>query len=228
MPQRRPQADDAGGGNWMVTFSDCMTLLLTFFVMLLSFSSFDPRPTGRMGGVLREPSNPSVQQQKRIAMDSPVEPIETPTDQTEEGEETRSSESLDPTLKPRPPEDPLSADAYCDRRVLTIPSEVLFWGQGAQVTPKGKGILADVAAYLRLVPSQVVICETVAPDPTSSRADAETQSLRRALAVLGHFTRTEQIGPERFSISTAVGAAGSRAEAESVVCIAILNPKVYP
>ena len=29
--------------EWMVTFSDCMTLLLTFFVLLLTFSSFDDK-----------------------------------------------------------------------------------------------------------------------------------------------------------------------------------------
>ena len=33
--------EDPGAPEWMVTFSDCMTLLLTFFVLLLSFSSFD-------------------------------------------------------------------------------------------------------------------------------------------------------------------------------------------
>ena len=33
--------EPAGAPEWMVTFSDCMTLLLTFFVLLLSFSSFD-------------------------------------------------------------------------------------------------------------------------------------------------------------------------------------------
>ena len=32
--------EDQGAPEWMVTFSDCMTLLLTFFVLLLSFSSF--------------------------------------------------------------------------------------------------------------------------------------------------------------------------------------------
>ncbi|MHC4104970.1 MAG: flagellar motor protein MotB, partial [Planctomycetota bacterium] len=36
--------DEAPGApEWMVTFSDCMTLLLTFFVLLLSFSSFDDK-----------------------------------------------------------------------------------------------------------------------------------------------------------------------------------------
>ena len=36
--------DDSGGtGTWMVTFSDLSTLLLTFFVLLLSMSSMDER-----------------------------------------------------------------------------------------------------------------------------------------------------------------------------------------
>ena len=44
MRQRKKQAvpdEVPGAPEWMVTFSDCMTLLLTFFVLLLSFSSFD-------------------------------------------------------------------------------------------------------------------------------------------------------------------------------------------
>ena len=35
------EEEEIGAPEWMVTFSDCMTLLLTFFVLLLSFSSFD-------------------------------------------------------------------------------------------------------------------------------------------------------------------------------------------
>ena len=39
---KQVESDEAPGApEWMVTFSDCMTLLLTFFVLLLSFSSFD-------------------------------------------------------------------------------------------------------------------------------------------------------------------------------------------
>ena len=41
--QAPPQDEDPGAPEWMVTFSDCMTLLLTFFVLLLTFSSFDDR-----------------------------------------------------------------------------------------------------------------------------------------------------------------------------------------
>ena len=42
--ERKPEPQHTDGApEWMVTFSDCMTLLLTFFVLLLSFSSFDDR-----------------------------------------------------------------------------------------------------------------------------------------------------------------------------------------
>ena len=42
--QEKPEPQHADGApEWMVTFSDCMTLLLTFFVLLLSFSSFDDK-----------------------------------------------------------------------------------------------------------------------------------------------------------------------------------------
>src|SRR3972149_5758378 len=42
--KKQPESDEAPGApDWMVTYSDCMTLLLTFFVLLMTFSSFDER-----------------------------------------------------------------------------------------------------------------------------------------------------------------------------------------
>jgi len=49
-PRRIEESSAGGAPAWMTTFSDCMTLLLTFFVLLLSFSSFDERTLGQLSG----------------------------------------------------------------------------------------------------------------------------------------------------------------------------------
>ncbi|MCP4804255.1 MAG: OmpA family protein [Proteobacteria bacterium] len=43
MAKRKKKADEGGGGlpGWMATFSDMVTLLLTFFVLLLSMANFE-------------------------------------------------------------------------------------------------------------------------------------------------------------------------------------------
>ena len=39
--RKRKQRPTDGGGNWMDTYGDMVTLLLTFFVMLYAMSSLD-------------------------------------------------------------------------------------------------------------------------------------------------------------------------------------------
>lgn len=39
--RKKPQGDDSDPGAWMATFADLVTLLITFFVLLLSMSSLD-------------------------------------------------------------------------------------------------------------------------------------------------------------------------------------------
>ena len=39
IPKPKPRQESSGG--WIVTFADLMSLLLTFFILLLSFSSDD-------------------------------------------------------------------------------------------------------------------------------------------------------------------------------------------
>ena len=51
---RKPKKDPPGSPAWMVTFSDLVTLLLTFFVLMLSMSNLDKVKFNDAAGSLRD------------------------------------------------------------------------------------------------------------------------------------------------------------------------------
>ena len=59
-PQQVQEEPQEGVPAWMTTFSDCMTLLLTFFVLLLTFSSFDPVALRQLEGAIKFKSMSSI------------------------------------------------------------------------------------------------------------------------------------------------------------------------
>ncbi len=211
----------------MVTFSDCMTLLLTFFVMLLTYASFEKESSFSVSGSLIERNDPSVHARKHHPLDHPTDPPPREIDRTEHGSEKPTHDRLEPNLRPRDSLDLTSIDAYRDRRTLTIPSRLLFWGQGAQLRPEGRDLLDPVAGYLRLVSSRVVVRETSGSSrrPVPSREADEDRALGRAWAVMNYFTQGADLEVERFSLSTSPG---SDAPDEPAVVIAVLNPEAYP
>jgi len=45
--------DDGGGGGWLMTFADLMSLLMSFFVLLLSFSEMDVQKYKQVAGSMQ-------------------------------------------------------------------------------------------------------------------------------------------------------------------------------
>jgi chemotaxis protein MotB len=60
IPQRKKKQE--AGGGWIVTFADLMSLLLTFFILLLSFSKMDLHKYEMMAQSLAESFGPSFLQ----------------------------------------------------------------------------------------------------------------------------------------------------------------------
>lgn len=58
------EGDAGGGGGWIATFADLMSLLMCFFVLLLSFSEMDVLKFKRLAGSMNEAFG--VQQQLRV------------------------------------------------------------------------------------------------------------------------------------------------------------------
>ena len=210
-----PEEDQpAGAPDWMVTFSDCMTLLLTFFVLLLSFSTFGKRTLPRLGTSFAHalPSigltniteteslweNESTKHKHKLTKGS-----ETPTTT----EQTSSN-----YMREKKPLD------FRNLKVFSIESSRIFWGNGNAVSKEGMALLDALATLLRAAPSRIVISE--------NGPGAEKRGLERAWAVVEYLTKEKGLKKERFSI-TAKTTMQSSQTSQRMFEITMLERNIY-
>jgi chemotaxis protein MotB len=193
--KKQEESDEARGApEWMVTFSDCMTLLLTFFVLLLSFSSFDDRIFRRLKVIYSQAFSsvtPIVGSDRDALL---LLPRIKYTDELDEGSEKPTHEEglTDGLMNETRLADLHGAMAF------RFASKRLFWGAGTVLSPEGRGIMATMVSFLEHVPSRVIISE----NGSSGNSGSEYFGLPRAWAIMEYLTAEEAIDAGRFSIST--------------------------
>ncbi|MHC4211802.1 MAG: flagellar motor protein MotB [Planctomycetota bacterium] len=186
--------EPAGAPEWMVTFSDCMTLLLTFFVLLLSFSSFDKDDFDKLKVIFTKalPSvNPTAKRDRdAIVSKSQIQRLPVELDKGSEY----------PTLAPGMEayeKQEKDHENFRERKVFLIPSKQVFYGQGIIISGEGKGTLSKMAEYLKKMPERIVITERTVVD---SKKSAQL-GLGRSWALIDFFTTNNNMDKNRFNIS---------------------------
>jgi len=228
---KQVESDEAPGApEWMVTFSDCMTLLLTFFVLLLSFSSFDDEGVFRRLRVIYSRAFTSIMPMTQIERDSllylpPVKYVA----EFDKGSETSTLEqgSKDGLLKETKMINLTTGVAFL------ISSKQVFWAKGSTFSPEGYRIMDTMAPFLRESPSRIVISEN---GPVNDQA-GDNFGLPRAWAVMNYLTTEQNLDRDRFSISAegtlAQGNFGNGqpgpelSETERTVEIVLLQRSIY-
>jgi hypothetical protein len=167
----RPQEEEgAEVGEWIVTFSDCMTLLLCFFVLLLTFSSFEDIELQKLAGAFEYMSLYSIFPIQREIRESMVPPIPRQVDQVAHGAETPQEVEADDIQIPRQSPEIFAVDAFKDRRVFYIRSKDFFFGAGQSLTPKARAYLKMIARFVKKVPCRVVVSESTPAGVGRARA----------------------------------------------------------
>lgn len=190
-------SDDDGGGapEWMVTFSDCMTLLLTFFVLLLSFSSFDNKVFPKMESAFAE-GLASVGVTPTKELDALVTtPQVMPVPEPDNGSERPTVDGQYATN----PKESLDFLDFQNQKVFLLPSDKLFLGMGIRMSPHGKEMLSDVGALLKSVTNRVVISEHA----VASSQSLDDIGLKRAWETARFIAGSADLDQTRFSISSA-------------------------
>ena len=221
--ENRQEDGPDGPGEWIVTFSDCMTLLLCFFVLLLTFSSFDEVELQKLAGAFKCETNDSIFPNSRMTKDSVVPPRPREADRTEKGSEMPTVSDNTMTRHPAVPEMVFNDDAHKDRKVFYLPSDWLFLGRGQVLTAEGRNYLSAIAGFMQRVPTRVVIGEV---GPGADGADRAVY-LDRPLTVMQFFARASALPEGLFNITLTPPAPPSRMRDRRVLAVMLIPTKVY-
>ena len=193
--RKQSQPDEpVGAPEWMVTFSDCMTLLLTFFVLLLSFSSFDEKLLLDLKVVFEKQFSFSSQTSVEQEALSPRERIQYDENPNRGSEKPTLAKGVEDNLRKE-----TEPENFHDWKVFLVSSDKIFWGKGVTISFQGRKTLTTMASLLKEVPNRVVISENRQGDTMSG----EDFGLQRAWAVMEYFTIEQGLDRRQFSISAA-------------------------
>jgi chemotaxis protein MotB len=192
---RKPKKQAAGAPAWMVTFSDMVTLLLTFFVLLLSMANMDKIKFQDAAGSLRDAFGVMKGADKTsIAKPKVVEFAPIYDDLTSRLYQRMLTQfnrlKIDRRIK-------LVKDRGAV--VLRIDEAILFSPGVTDVNPDAYPVLRDVAALIQNLPLHLRIEGHTDESPPSKGITNWDISMARAISVLKFFEQENLVPLDRMS-----------------------------
>ncbi|MGM8365860.1 flagellar motor protein MotS [Virgibacillus sp. W0181] len=207
-----------GAPKWMVTYSDMVTLILVFFILLFSFSQIDLVKFEAVSESFRN----------RMIFDfypSPV-PMENPTENTSHEEAGKNSNEFDVPaqeadvmdeedslnnlmnnvekfLNENGLNDVVSADRTERGIVLVLQERILFDSGEAQILQSGKPFLNEMGALLTKIPNHVKVEGHTDNRPISNYRYPSNWELSgaRAGSVIRYLINKNDFDESRFSVA---------------------------
>lgn len=202
--KKAAEAEDEGAPAWMVTFADLMSLLLCFFVLIVSFSSMDVIRYRSLVGSLRSAfgSQNTIQSQ---AIQSQITAIS--LGQNLPGHQSLNWEELENELVAAVEEEGLTGEATLHRTdkgiVLRVRGTVMFEPGGTRILPESLPLLEKVAYIARAFPRTIYVEGHTDNIPLRSEEFPSNWELssNRASAVVRYLTEVQHIAPEKLVAS---------------------------
>lgn len=214
--QKKQEEQPAGAPQWMVTFSDCMTLLLTFFVLMLSYANFDESKFKDMADSLGRKEifkkfNNTLQTDAIVS--SEIVQRNQPT--------KNDSETPKHTLKKDSNfQDKKKTVDFKNVKVITLDSKDIFYAKGHIIRNdnEAKTILKHLATLLLNKPSRVVISEF------AKNNKEQDLGFRRSYEIYDYLIK---LGVDKKTINLSAQCLGGNHEAERTLEITLLERSIY-
>ncbi len=193
---KKPKKQEAGAPAWMVTFSDMVTLLLTFFVLLLSMANMDKVKFEDAAGSLRDAFGVMKSADKTM-IDRPkvVEFAPIADDYTSRLYQRMLSQINQLKIDRR-------IQLVKDRGavVLRIEESILFAPGEIEVSSEAYPVLRDVASLIQNLPLNLRIEGHTDDLPPAAQGLSNWDiSIARAVSVLKFFERESLVPLDRMS-----------------------------
>ena len=197
--------------GWMVTFSDLSTLLLTFFVLLLSMSSMDQLKLKSAFynftsscGILQFKEYGEIYRPKQILIDGLYEKLKDALIVRKDEEKPEDDPPSD--LKDNPFKESRGAVVFQNLKdgfKLVFGQELLFDSGSAEIKEKAKPLLSQVARFIKVSAYQVYIDGHTDNVPIhSERYPSNLElSLARAYNILDYLVHQEGISPQAAALA---------------------------
>jgi chemotaxis protein MotB len=195
---------------WMVTFSDLLSLMLTFFVLLLSMSSMSTETIRQLNQSFGEgvgifgrsgPFGVWIRPRERSVQHNILPPWNLPS-YREESEDLKKI--LKAQVKKFGPSVHVGTDPRSGNLQLTLGSAVLFGSGEIELEGEARAILRAVGESMRHVDGRLHISghtDNVPINGEGPRADNWALSLARAISVARFWRRELHLNPGRLSVA---------------------------
>ena len=194
----REEEDDGVDPNaWMATFSDLLSLLLTFFVLLFAMKSVDKGKLEetlgyfRQGGIgiLESGSSMPILPQRPFSAIAPLAKVFTPAE-------------IKKLIEEKHVRKPININRESRGMVISISSALLFSPGQASLRPEAEEVLDELAAYLKGADYKIQIEGHTDNIPIHSLLYKSNWdlSIARSGSVVRYLLNTGELRSERFSI----------------------------
>ncbi len=205
-------SDEEGAPVWMATFADMMSLLLTFFVLILSFANMDVIKFSAAVESLRDALGNAIALQEfdgapRINpfdLDDAGLPRVVALELCQTGPNSSALRAEVETLVQRLDlENLVEVDEAEGGVVVRVVGQLLFDAGSIELRPESFVLLNEIARLIAAVPELVSIegHTDVTPAATGSGMSNWHLSTGRAISVLDYLTRVKNVDPKRLNVS---------------------------
>jgi len=212
------QEEESGEGAplWIISFADMMSLLMAFFVMLSTFSSYGPAEAEKLQKAMKAVLAPNFYGGWYPFSPTPAAgPQAVAAGQSEKGsdkptlEETQGKGLLAET----------KSEDFRTRKVFVIESKKVFWGGGTTLSRDGRDFLDTLAVFASRMSGRIVIAEN---GPGTDSGIAFNRALRAVT-----YLASRGVSKDRCCIGTKGTLPEQDSHAERTLEIAILDESIY-